>query len=132
MSLRSHMDVIEQALETAGMSVYRGIGPPSPTTAVPYVVLTVNDLALDGPVCDPHADYSPMVQVMAVGDTSNQAEWLDDKVRDVVLGTLTPPTGRVWLGPPTLINTTPTRPDLDTDPPLHYLASVYQLASTPI
>ena len=138
MELRTHTGVVVTMIDTAGLDVYRGIGPPAPHDSVPYCVVYSGDAHTEGPSGDPDSDVSMEVQVTSIGDSEEQAAWMADRVRNTLLSVTppTPPSGRAWLRPQRPIDHVLTRPcerDDDAGPgaPLYYIASVYAIPTTP-
>jgi hypothetical protein len=136
-SLRSHTDVVVEALAKGGLAVYRAIGPPDPLHAVPYVVVYAGSGVTDGPAQGIHEDLEFEVQVTAVGTDPEQTEWISDRVfSELVDVPLEPPRGRHWLRPGAPIGHVLTRPierdvDLGAGAPMFYVVSIYSLPTTP-
>jgi hypothetical protein len=96
----------------------------------PYAVLyPAGTGPLGGPVGDPHADADSTAQLTCVGATAEQAEWLADLLRPVLLGPLTI-TGRrlmqSWLE-----TSQPVRRDDDVTPALFYAVDQARYLTTP-
>lgn len=138
-ALRSHTDVVMAALTSVDkVGVYRGMGPVDPLGSVPYVVVYAGAANTDGPSASQYADVDAEVQVTAVGDSAEQAEWAADEVFAALIGgvALAPPAGRRWLRPGAPVSHVLTRQverDLDfgEGAPLFYVVSLFSLSSTP-
>ena len=138
MDLRTHTGVIVTALAATGLDTFRGVGPADPYGSVPYCVVFSGHADTDGPMAAPDDDVDAEVQVTSVGDSEEQAAWMADKVRTVLLyGTPpAPPAGRAWSRPRRPVIHVLTRPcerDDDAGPgaPLFYVATVYAIPTTP-
>lgn len=74
----------------ACQAVVGGIGfPVSPSDAPncprPYIVVTsVSSPRYSGPMSDTEADSADRIQFSCIADTAEQADWLRDKVREVL------------------------------------------------
>jgi len=136
-TLRPHADVVMAALLQADLAVHRGIGPVNPLESVPYAVVFGGAATTSGPASNLYADVAPEVQVTSVGGTAEQAEWVNDRVFEALVGAaLAPPPGRRWLLPGAPVGHVLTRPverDLDfgEGAPLFYVVSIFNLLSTP-
>jgi hypothetical protein len=137
LALRATVGVVVSALSAAGIVAHRGIGPADPLAAAPYVVVHAGMVETDGPASSLYADTYPEIQIICVGKTSEQVEWMADKAFDALLtATLTPPTGRKWLNPGHPIRHVLSRPvtrddDFGASAPLFYATHIIALPSTP-
>jgi hypothetical protein len=97
---------------------------------VPYAVLYPAGLGpTEGPVSNRNADARPLYQLTCVGGTRQQAEWLSDKLRPVLL---TPPSVSGWnVAEPVVETSQPVRRDDSTAPPLLYTADQVRFFITP-
>jgi hypothetical protein len=103
-----------------------------PAGDAPYVVLYLIDGGgLDGPVGDPEADLTTVVQATCVGRTQAEAMWVRDRVtrtfRTVPIDT---PTGRAVMQVRTATPGGVTRDD-DHQPPLWYCTPRFPITTTP-
>lgn len=116
------------ALRVAWARVGDGEAPADLT--LPYAVLyRAGGGGLSGPVSNPHADGSPLLQLTCVGATAEQADWLADKLRPTLLTRPTVTGQRVMQV--SLETSQPVRRDDSTDPPLFYAAEQVRLLTTP-
>ncbi|WP_325594286.1 hypothetical protein [Iamia sp.] len=128
-SARAHTAGVIAALEAAGLQVGRGVAPAG--VDPPYVVVHAGGLSvLDGPVSGSHADASPTMHVVCVGETADQAEWGRDKAAAALLGIVTV-AGRSRLHPPELEASQPVRRDDDRSPPIFEAVDIYRIHTTP-
>ena len=75
---------ITTRLETTGKAVGQGI---SPGGAAPYMVLyPLPDGGHGGSLTDPHQFVTQLFQVNCVGDTMEEAEWMQHEARTVLVG----------------------------------------------
>jgi hypothetical protein len=136
-ALRTHTDVVMDALVAAHIAVHRGMGPTDPLGSAPYSVVYAGSATTTGTSADQYADVEQEVQVTSVGTAPEQAEWFADKVRAALVGQLLPPpAGRRWLRPGAPIGHVLTRPverDLDfgEGAPMFYVVQIFDLLSTP-
>lgn len=116
------------ALRAAWARVGDGVAPDVLT--LPYAVLyRAGGGALSGPLSDSHADGTPLLQLTCVGATAEQADWLADKLRPILLAKPTLTGQRVMQ---TFLETSqPVRRDDSTNPPLFYAADVARYLTTP-
>lgn len=116
------------ALRAAHPRVGHAAAPADAT--LPYAVLhTAGTGPLSGPVGDPHADADSTAQLTCIGADAQQAEWLADELRPVLLGPLTITGRRVmqsWLE-----TSQPVRRDDDVTPPLFYAVDQARFLTTP-
>jgi hypothetical protein len=135
--LRTHTGCVVTALTLGGVTTYRGIGPANPYDIAPYVVVYAGSADTDGSAENPDADVWFEIQITAVGRTAEQAEWVADKARRVLIdGNIPPPANRAWMRrqrPALHVLTRPVERDDDAGPgsPMFYVASIYSLASSP-
>jgi hypothetical protein len=116
------------ALQAAHSRVGDAVAPDDTTT--PYAVLyPAGSGSLTGSVARPHEDRPGLYQITCVGKHRQEAEWLAEKLRAVVLGPLSI-TGRRVLQA-SLETSQPVRRDDSTSPPLFYAADQYRLWTTP-
>lgn len=116
------------ALRATWSRVGEGVAPDDAT--LPYAVLYASGPGpLGGPVSDPHADGSPLLQLTCVGGTSEQAEALADRLRPVLLTRPTVTGQRVMQ---VILETSqPVRRDDSTSPPEYYAADQVRVLITP-
>ena len=115
-----------------------GIAPPTGLTfdgqgrlLQPYGVLYRGGPGeLDGPMSDPHADGSPMLQLTCVGGAPDEAEWLADKLRPVLLSR-TAVVGWAHMESPSLVVSQPSKRDDTTQPPLWFAVDQARYRITP-
>jgi hypothetical protein len=75
---------ITDQLETTGKAVGQAI---SPGGELPYMVIyPLPDQGTDGTLGDPHQMAAQLFQVTAVGDTMEEAQWMQHKAREALLG----------------------------------------------
>jgi hypothetical protein len=78
-------------LETTGKDVGQAV---SPGVAPPYMVLyPQSDTGYEGSLSDPHEQVTQTFQVTAVGDSMEEAAWMQEKARGVLLGWIPSVTG---------------------------------------
>jgi hypothetical protein len=129
---RPHTAGVISALQAAGLTVGDAIAPDT-TAAQKWVVVYGGGVGqLDGTMRDERTDASPVVQVTSVGTTAEQAEWVADTVRRIMLTrpvTLAVANRRVLF---VSVNASqPTRRDDDVHPPLFYGVDLYRISTTP-
>lgn len=133
--LRPHTTAVATLLG----SVLSGQSPPVPlgigrkpenATSDWWAVLYPLAPDFDGPVGDYAADLTYPFQVTSVGTTVEQAEWVADLCRGVLLGAPLTISGRTAdLTMPT--GGTPVQRDDDITPPVFYRADTYTVYTSP-
>lgn len=109
-----------------------GDGEAPEDLELPYAVLyRAGGGALTGPIADPHADGSPLLQLTCVGATATQAGWLADKLRPDFLATPTMPGSGQKVMQVYLETSQPVRRDDSSKPPLFYAADQARFLTTP-
>lgn len=130
-TVKAVLTALRAAWPGTGPTTHRvGDGEAPADKRLPYGVLyRAGGGPLTGPVGDQHADGSLLLQLTCVGETAEQAEWLADKLRPVLLATPAG-TGRgviqVYLE-----TSQPVRRDDSSDPPLFYAADQARYLTTP-
>jgi hypothetical protein len=85
----------------------------------------------EGSLGDRHRDLLIEFQVTCVGTGPEQAQWVADRVRLVLLTQVPTVAGRtvqpLWQVP----TGERVRPDFDLDPPLYYLPVIFQMRTEP-
>lgn len=122
---RTFYDVLVTRLLTTGRPVGEAVKPAA--AGLPYAVIyPMTDVSNAGPLNDPTQVSVYQWQVTCVGQTMEQAQWMQHKVRSVLLG---------WIPTVSGIGTTPvdlaagsgvTRDD-DVSPPQFYTTDSYRL-----
>lgn len=89
---RTHTDAIIEAIKALGVTVGDGggdqDGPVQKDLTLPYaVVYTLGSGGFDGPMDHLDDDAWPTYQVTFCGQSREQAQWLQAKVRDGLVGT---------------------------------------------
>lgn len=127
-----HLDAVQAALETAGLTVYVGGAPASSTWTPPdkFVVLYPDPgMAVCESLADERTDFDSTMQITCVGGDVQRALWVADRVRKALAAPLTV-TGRAcW--PPKDLGGPPVARDDDVTPPLYYVPVQYRICSTP-
>jgi len=107
-------------LETTGKTVGQAI---SPGVAPPYMVLyPQSDAGSEGSIADPHQIITQTFQVTCVGDSMEEAQWMQEEARGVLIG---------WI--PSLTGATPVELDFgsgtfrDPDGPVFYTTDRYRI-----
>lgn len=78
---------ITTLLDGTGNDVGQGIRPPGATA--PYLVLyPLPDFGTEGGLSDPHQVSVQLFQVTCVGDTMDEAQWMQAQVRTALLGVI--------------------------------------------
>lgn len=121
-----HTQALLSVLQATGRPVGDAVAPPA--ASAPYVVLYPQSGTRGGPIADPDADAALTYQFTCVGRDRRGAQWLADRVADVVRNVAFP--GRALLRVQ-LLNDSPVERDDDVTPPLWYATPVYQFWTTP-
>lgn len=79
-------DAVIARLETQTSKPIGDSQAPSDTSTPYAVVYPLTDEPGEGPLDDPHQVANPAFQVTCVGDTREQAQWMQKEVRDALLG----------------------------------------------
>jgi hypothetical protein len=120
-----HSDAILTAVGAA-VTVYDADGPAQPHGAVPYAVIRTDSGDLSGSLGNRHSDLTLTVWVTSVGGTREQAQWVADEVRAVMLDSPPAVTGRT-AQPAWQQLSQPVSRDDGLEPPLFYAVAAYRL-----
>jgi hypothetical protein len=125
---RPHIDAILAVLTAAGVTAYDAEAPADAPEK--YAVVYPDPGTPSGTLGDRHRHLLLEFQLTAVGRSREQAQWVADKARAVLLTTIPTVPGRVvqplWqVGSPP-----PVQRDDDVQPPLYYQPVSYQMRST--
>jgi hypothetical protein len=120
-SVRPLAAAVTTRLATTGKTVGQAI---SPGVAPPYMVLyPMSDAGTEGSLSDPHEQVTQTFQVTAVGDSMEEAGWMQEKARGVLVG---------WT--PSITGATPIHLDFgsgvfrDPDGPVFYTTDRFRIA----
>lgn len=125
--MRAHSAAVIAALEAADLAV--GLGQKPEGAGTKYAVLSTFGDVEPSSVSEPYGAFIWTGQLMCVGQGPEQAEWVSDRARSVLLGPLSI-TGRTWIsvshepGPPL-------QRDEDVNPPLFWLSETYRILTHP-
>jgi len=126
-----HMDAVQDALETAGLTVYLG-GTPGGNWAPPdkFCVLHPDPgQAVRSSLADDRTGLDALMQVTCVGSDVVRALWVAGKVRQALAVPLVVEGRSCWpaedLGGP------PVQRDDDVNPPVFFVPVQYRICSTP-
>ncbi|MCX4886042.1 hypothetical protein [Streptomyces sp. NBC_00847] len=127
-----HVDAVQAALETAGLTVYVG-GMPASTGWTPpdkFAVLYPDPgMAVRESLADERTDFDSTMQITCVGGDPVRSLWVADKVRKALAVPLTVDGRSCW--PPEDLGGPPLARDDDVTPPLWFLPVQYRICSTP-
>ncbi|MFJ8603391.1 hypothetical protein ACIREM_32735 [Streptomyces shenzhenensis] len=127
-----HLDAVQAALETAGLTVYVGGTPADKGWTAPdkfAVVYPDPGMARRENLADERTGFDSVMQVTCVGGDPVRALWVADRVRRALAVPLAVE-GRVcW--PPEDLGGPPLARDDDVTPPVYYLPVQYRICSTP-
>jgi hypothetical protein len=127
-----HLDGVQAALETAGLTVYVG-GTPSSSGWTPpdkFAVLYPDPgMAVRESLADERTDFDATMQITCVGGDPVRTLWVADKVRKALAAPLTVEGRSCW--PPEDLGGPPLARDDDVTPPLWFLPVQYRICSTP-
>jgi hypothetical protein len=126
-SVRPFADVLLQSLRAVHPRVGDAEAPAD--DAVPYAVLWPLSVGLGGPVVAQHDDAVLGFQLTCVGAGREQAQWLADRLRPVMLSRLAVP-GR-YVSQAWLEASQPVRRDDDVTPALFYVVEQFRYATFP-
>ena len=127
-----HVDAVQAALETAGLTVYVGGTPASVGWSPPdkFAVLYPDPgMAVRESLADERTDFDSTMQITCVGGDAVRALWVADKVRKALAVPLTVDGRSCW--PPEDLGGPPLARDDDVTPPLWFLPVQYRICSTP-
>lgn len=125
--IRAHRAAIETLL--AGLTFHVSRAPSG--TAVPYVVLHPDQGAATTTSYGGDSDWRPWTfQTTCVGSTTEQAEWMAEKVEARLLDVAPAVTGRT-CSPIRKTTTVPVDRDEDVQPPVFLARDVWAFASIP-
>jgi hypothetical protein len=120
-SVRPLAAAVITRLVTTGKAVGQAIAPSSDP---PYMVIyPQSDTGTEGSLSDPHEQVTQTFQVTAVGDSMEEAAWMQHKARQVLLG---------WT--PGITGATPIELDFgsgvfrDPDGPVFYTTDRFRIA----
>lgn len=132
-SVRSHVDAVHVLLAANSVPAYRGEAPAGAITAdpfTPFVVVYPNAGMPEGTLGDRHRDLSCEFQVIGVGRTAEQSQWITDKARVVLLTMLPAVPGRV-AQPLWQVDGAPTRRNDAVSPAVFETPVAYQFRTGP-
>lgn len=122
-------DALLVVLRATGVLVGDGVKPDGADRK--YAVLySLTGGVADGPLDGREDDFQPMYQITAVGNTRQQADWVSDKLRAVMI----PWQGVVGTRRVLYVRTDMSgglQRDDDYQPPLFYIADRYRVVTTP-
>jgi hypothetical protein len=122
-----HTLAVIDALKTIGKPVGDARKPDGEP---PYAVVYPFGGTRSGPVGDPDADASLTWQITCVGRDREGAEWMADRVAEVMDGGVVNIPGRKVMRAQT-VSDQPIRRDDDVQPPLFYATPIWRLDTTP-
>lgn len=127
-----HMDAVQAALETAGLTVYVGGTPTSTGWTAPdkFAVLYPDPgMAVRESLADQRTDFDSTMQITCVGGDPVRALWVAGRVRKALAAPLTVTGRKCW--PPEDLGGPPVQRDDDVTPPLWFVPVQYRICSTP-
>ncbi|MFF7610745.1 hypothetical protein [Streptomyces lavendulae] len=127
-----HLDAVQAALATAGLTVYLGGAPTSAGWTPPdkYAVLYADaGTAVRESLGDRRDHFEALVQVTCVGASMDRALWVADRVRLALAVPLAVAGRASWR--PEELGGPPVQRDDDVTPPLWFLPVQYRLQSIP-
>lgn len=133
-SSRLHTSAFVAAVEALGVTTGDGggdaQGPVQKDLTLPYAVVHAVGSSFDGPMGDLDADAFAITQVTFCGETREQAQWLQDKVRSGLVGTVLTVAGRS-LGTVRMHMERPAGRDTTVTPYVWWAVDQYRVFSTP-
>jgi hypothetical protein len=126
-----HVDAVQAALQTAGLTVYLG-GTPADAGWTPpdrYAVLYPEPgTAVRESLADDRTDLDAVMQITCVGGDSERALWVAGRVRRALAAPLTVEGRACW--PPEDLGGPPLARDDDVTPPVWFVPIQYRIRST--
>ena len=125
-----HVDAVQEALETAGLTVYLGGTPTAAGWSPPdkfCVLYPEPGEALRESLADQRTDFVTTFQVTCVGGSVERALWVADRVRQALNSPLSVAGRSAWR--PEDLGGPPVQRDDDTNPPSFFVPVQYRLKS---
>lgn len=128
---RTHVDGLLALLRTQlGANVGVDWGNRATGRQPPCLVLYPDPGTPEGSLGDRHRDLLLEFQLTAIGTTAEQAAWVGDAARAVLLTMQPTVTGRI-VQPLWQVDGQPVQRDNDVTPPLYFQVAVYQMRTEP-